>query len=142
MQDKSKDSIARIIKQQRILLELTQDELGKKVGVSHSLIGRIERGERFPSARTLRKLANVLDISEVELFIHADFLSQPVSSISSRAIDEDMQTMKLDRKVLFELSRESLKTQRTVLAILKMLKSLAEDIAAEKVDDSIQSEKK
>ena len=123
MEETSKDSISNIIKQRRILLDLSQSELAETAGVSPSLIGRIETGTRYPSARTLRKLASALGISEIELFVHAEYLSRP----SSSRIKEDTQIMQLDPKVIFELSKEPLKTQRTVLAILKMLKSLATD---------------
>lgn len=132
MQDKNKDAISKIIKQQRILLDLTQYELAKKAGVSPTLIRRIEKGERSPSARTLRKLADVLSIGEIELFIHANYLSP---TASSRTIGEDTRVIKLDPKVVFELSQEPLKIQRAVLAILKMIKCLAIDISSENVKD-------
>ena len=132
MQDTNEDSISKIIKQQRILLDLTRGELAIKAGVSPTLIGRIEKGERSPSARTLRKIANVLGISEVELFVHANYLSRP----SSSRIEEDTQIMKLDPKVVFELSKEPLKTQRAVLVILKILRSLAIDNIPENAKDN------
>lgn len=130
--DVNKDEIGRLIKQQRIFSELTRAQLGKKAGLSPSVICRVERGERFPTARTLHKLAKVLDISEVELFIRADYLSKPESN---KKIEEETQIMKLDPGVIFELSKESLKTQRTVLTLLKMLRSIATDIASEKTED-------
>ena len=86
-----------------------------------------------PSARTLQKLAKVLGISEIELYILDISLSQPSPS---QTIEEDSQIMKLDPKVVFELSKEPLKTQRAVLAISKMLKSLATDITSENAKDN------
>ena len=77
MSDVIRDEIGRIIKQQRIFLGLTRAELGKRAGLSSSVICRVERGERFPTARTLHKLAKALDISEVELLIYAGYLSKP-----------------------------------------------------------------
>ncbi len=133
LKDINKDSISKVVKQQRVLLDLTQAELAKKAGVSPTLIARLERGERYPSARTLTKLAKALDVSEIELFIHANYLSKPVST---KEMEEGTQIIKLDPKVLFELSKEPLKTQRAVLAILKMLKSLATDIASENIKDN------
>ena len=131
--DVNKDEIGRLIKQQRIFLGLTRAKLGKMAGLSSSVICRVERGERFPTARTLHKLAKVLDISEVELFIRADYLSEPESN---KKIEEDTQIMKLDPRVIFELSKESVKTQRAVLTLLKMLRSIATDIASEAAEDS------
>ena len=131
--DVNKDEIGTLIKQQRIFLGFTRAELGKKAGLSPSVICRVERGERFPTARTLHKLAKVLDISEVELFIRADYLSEPESN---KKIEEDTQIMKLDPRVIFELSKEPVKTQRAVLTLLKMLRSIATDIASEAAEDS------
>ena len=45
------------IKQQRVMIPLTLWELDELSGVSMSHLARIERGERFPSARILRKIA-------------------------------------------------------------------------------------
>jgi len=73
-------------------------------------------------------------MKEVELFIHENYLSKPVST---KEMEEVTQIIKLDPKVLFELSKEPLKTQRAVLAILKMLKSLATDIDSENDKDSL-----
>ncbi len=134
LKDINKDSISKIVKQQRVLLDLTQAELAKKAGVSPTSISRLERGERYPSARTFTKLAKALDMNEIELFIHANYLSKPVST---KEMEEVTQIIRLDPKVVFELSKEPLKTQRAVLAILKMLKSLATDIDSENDKDSL-----
>jgi len=133
MQDTNENSIGKIIKQQRILSDLSKGELAKRAGVHQTLIGRLERGERAPSARTLRKLAKVLGISEVELFMHADYLSKPASA---KKIEEDTQIMKLDPKVIFELSKETPATQRAVLTILKILRSFAAEIASKNDKDN------
>jgi transcriptional regulator with XRE-family HTH domain len=42
---------------------LTQAELGKLIGIHYNHIGRYERGQAKPSAETLYKIANVLDVS-------------------------------------------------------------------------------
>ena len=51
----------------RTVLELTQEELADKIGVSTSFIGHIERGSRKLSVETLYALCKALDTS-------ADFL--------------------------------------------------------------------
>ena len=56
---------------------------------------------------------------------------------ATKEMEEVTQIIKLDPKVVFELSKEPLKTQRAVLAILKMLKSLATDIDSENDKDSL-----
>lgn len=51
----------------RMVLELTQEGLAEKIGVSTSFIGHIERGTRKLSVETLYALCKALDTS-------ADFL--------------------------------------------------------------------
>ncbi len=55
--------IGRRIRIQRRLLNLTQGELAKAIGVSPSFIGHMERGDRQASLETLVALANELDVS-------------------------------------------------------------------------------
>lgn len=56
------------IKRRRLIVELTLSELSVMSGVSASHLGRIERGECFPSAYILRRLAKPLGFEERELF--------------------------------------------------------------------------
>ena len=51
-----RNGLSEVLRQQRVMMSLTLAELAERSGVSSSHLGRIERGERFPSARTLRKL--------------------------------------------------------------------------------------
>jgi len=54
---------------------LTLGELGKASGVASSHLGRVERGEREPSAAVLRQLAEPLGCTEVELLKLGGYLS-------------------------------------------------------------------
>ena len=49
-------------------------KLGKLSGLHHAHIARIERGERFPTGSTLKKLAEPLGFSELELCKLAGFI--------------------------------------------------------------------
>ncbi|WP_062350129.1 helix-turn-helix domain-containing protein [Bacillus kwashiorkori] len=51
----------------RKLKGYTQSELAKEVGVTISIIGEIERGNRIPSDRILTDIATVLQIKKEEL---------------------------------------------------------------------------
>lgn len=57
--------------QKRVEKELTQIELGKLVNVSNRTISEIERGNRNPSGKLARKIANVLQF-DMELFFNDD----------------------------------------------------------------------
>ncbi len=113
-------NLGRIIKQQRVLSGLTLRQLSEMSGVSSSHLDRIERGERFPSAHTLRKIARPLGFSEGELFTYAGYLPSQPPSIVERASERQ-----LDPYVTKLLSQEPVEIQRAVVAILTILKSIA-----------------
>ncbi|MCK9254699.1 MAG: helix-turn-helix transcriptional regulator [Bacteroidales bacterium] len=56
------------IKEERKRLNLTQDELAKKVGVSRQSINAIETGKYNPSVILALKLSEMFDKSVNELF--------------------------------------------------------------------------
>ena len=116
----NRSELPRIIKQQRIMRELTLQKLSAMSGVSQSYLGRIERGERFPSAHVLRKIAKPLGFGEGELFTLAGYLAPQPSTQAERPT-----ARQLDPYVATVLSQEPLEVQRTVLAILSILKSMA-----------------
>jgi len=76
----NRHGLGSMVKQRRMMLQLSLQKLAAKSSVSASHLGRIERGERFPSANILRKIAKALDFEEVELFSQADFLSPKATS--------------------------------------------------------------
>lgn len=60
MQDKT---IGASIRKYRREKSLTIEKLAEKVGVTPKFLGDIERGKKFPSIKTLIKIANSLDVS-------------------------------------------------------------------------------
>ena len=107
------------------MIPLTLQEFAHAAGVSASHLGRIERGERFPSARVLRRLAKPLEFDEGELFTLANYLSpQPSSTVGS-----ETHIGRLDPYVASVLSQESVDVQRTIIGILSILKSIASSMA-------------
>lgn len=73
------NNLGSILKARRKEKELTLVDLGTLSGLHPSHIARIERGERFPMGRNLRKLAEPLGFSELELCKLAGFLSRDSS---------------------------------------------------------------
>jgi transcriptional regulator with XRE-family HTH domain len=117
------NNLGKIIKQQRLMAELTLQKLSLMSGVSASELGRVERGERFPSTTILRKIAKPLGLGESELFIIAGYLSpQPSNTV------ESFSNRRLDPYVANLLSQEPLEVQRIVIAILSILKSMTKGI--------------
>lgn len=95
-------------------------QLSDKSGVSSSHLGRIERGERFPSARILQKIAKPLGFNEGELLISAGYLSPQ----SATAAGSETPTGRLDPYVASVLASEPVAVQHTVIGILSILKSI------------------
>ena len=120
---KSKEgTLGELIRRQRLMMSLTLGELTERSGVSSSHLGRIERGERFPSARVLRKIARPLGFREDELFSLAEYLPSPAT------VSEEGPTYlggRLDPYVAKLLSQEPIEVQRAVIGILNIMKSLA-----------------
>jgi transcriptional regulator with XRE-family HTH domain len=104
-----RDNLGEVIRQQRLMMALTLQELATKSGVSSSHLGRIERGERYPSARTLQKIAKPLGFEE---------------TLPSNGV-------RVDPYVAAVLSQEPVNVQRAVVGILTILKSIAEGVTKE-----------
>lgn len=106
--------LGELLRRQRISLSLTKQELAARSEVSQTYLGKIERGERFPSARILRKIAGPLGLDEHHLFVLAGYMSP------------DKEGKGLDPYVAGVLSQEPVNVQRAVVAILTILKILRE----------------
>jgi len=117
------NNLGKIIKQQRVAVELTLKELSAVSGISSSYLGRVERGERFPSARILRKIAKPLGFEEGELFSLAGYLSPQTPSMAEA--NPDYSSGRLDPYVAKVLAQEPVDVQRAVIGILNILKSIA-----------------
>jgi len=120
---KGKD-FGRLIRQQRIMIPLTLQELAVRSGVSQSHLGRMERGERFPSARILQKIAKPLDLDVNELFILAGYISPQPDNISEA--QSDYKGGQLDPYVSWLLAQEPLEVQRAVIGILSVMKGISQ----------------
>jgi len=104
-------------------------ELAAKSAVSASHLGRIERGERFPSASILRKIAKPLGFEEEELFTLAGYLSPQPAAIAESY--REYGAGKLDPYVGRMLAQEPVEVQRAVLGILTILKAIARSFTKE-----------
>jgi transcriptional regulator with XRE-family HTH domain len=109
-----RDNLGEVIRRQRAMMALTLAELAEKSGVSASHLGRIERGERFPSARILRRIARPLGFDET--------------------LPED--GGQLDPYVATVLSQEPVSIQHAVVGIVTILKGIAESTTKPKNPDS------
>ena len=62
-----RNSIGENIRKARKAAGMTQEELGKKIGISQQAVGNYESGRRKPKIKTLLRLSNGLNVSVAEL---------------------------------------------------------------------------
>jgi transcriptional regulator with XRE-family HTH domain len=127
----NRGNLGKIIKQQRVAESLTLKDLATMAGISSSHLGRIERDERFPSARILRKIAGPLGFEEGELFTLAGYLSPQHSSMADVGVSYTIE--KVDPYVSRMLAQESIEVQRALIGILTILKSISRSLSRENV---------
>ena len=120
-------NLGEIIRQRRVTVPLTLHELSAMSNVSSSHLGRIEKGERFPSAHILRKIAQPLGFEEDELFALAGYLSPQPSSVAENPTEYT--GGQLDPYVARVLAQEPVDVQRSIIGILTILKSIAKSTA-------------
>jgi transcriptional regulator with XRE-family HTH domain len=66
-------TLGAVLRHRRRQLEITQQDVARRVGVRANYIGYLERNMRRPSTAVLGRLAKVLDLDREELF----FLAHP-----------------------------------------------------------------
>jgi transcriptional regulator with XRE-family HTH domain len=65
------------IRERRRQLDLTQEDVARRIGTSVPYIGHLEAGKRHPSEKVVLKLAKVLGLDARELF----FLANPETKV-------------------------------------------------------------
>jgi transcriptional regulator with XRE-family HTH domain len=78
-------SFGQVIRDRRRQLDLTQEEVARRISTSTPYIGHLESGKRHPSEKVVTKLADVLGLDRRETFFLANpgakaLLSQQVQS--------------------------------------------------------------
>ena len=129
MGEVKKNNLGEILRQQRMTVPLTLQQLAGVTGVSASHLGRIERSERFPSASILRRIAKPIGFEESELFTLAGYLSPQTISLAEAS--QGYSGEQLDPYVARVLAEEPVEVQRTVVVILSILKSISTGTSAE-----------
>ena len=86
-------SFGQIIRDRRRQLDLTQEEVAKRIKTSTPYVGHLESSKRHPSDKILTRLAEVLGLDRRELFFLAnpraqELLSPQVESAPETAWDD------------------------------------------------------
>ena len=127
--NKNGANLGRILKHRRLMIPLPLREVADISGISASYLARIERGERFPSASVLRKIAKPLGFEESELFSLAGYLSLPLPGTEETTAVHSIR--QLDPYVRNALSQEPVEVQRSAIGILSILKNIAKAMKQE-----------
>jgi len=69
------------IYKQRLKKGLSQVELARRIGVSHSMISHYEKGDKSPQIITLEKIAAVLDVDFNYLFYNNDMTEPEILTL-------------------------------------------------------------
>jgi transcriptional regulator with XRE-family HTH domain len=121
MNSQTEHRVGMLIHNKRVSIPMTMRELSAKSGVSQSHIGRIERGERFPSAHVLQRFAEPLGFEEEELFTLAGFFSDR----SNEDIFAVSNKLAIDPLVANMLAHEPVELQRAIMDVFNLLKIVA-----------------
>ncbi|MGG4105125.1 helix-turn-helix transcriptional regulator [Paenibacillus lautus] len=78
---------------------LSQEQLAEMVGTKHTDIGKLERGERNVTLKTLDKISNTLEIEMYQLFQYEieskfsrkEFLKNEISNIVAELSESDLE---------------------------------------------------
>jgi len=127
----SSKNLGRMLKQRRVMIPMTLTNLAGLSGISPSHLGRVERGERFPSASILQKIAKPLGFEESELFSLAGYLSSLAASREDGNASHG--SSQLDPCVSKFLSQEPVEVQHTVIGILSILKNIAKALGEDQI---------
>jgi transcriptional regulator with XRE-family HTH domain len=95
-------TFGQVIRERRRQLDLTQEEVAKRIKTSTPYVGHLESAKRHPSDKIVTRLAEVLGLDRRELFFLANpraqaLLNPPVEAESSSAWEDFRKNEQLRR---------------------------------------------
>jgi transcriptional regulator with XRE-family HTH domain len=124
------NQFGKLIRERRRLLNLTQEELARRIRVSMPFVGHLETGHRRPSEKTIAKLAKLLGLNQRVLFL----LANPGTRDFLRALP-DASTGSAWYQ--FKRNRQLHRAHKITLADMSMLERAALLGEAESLEDFI-----
>lgn len=104
-------SVGARIRHLRQQLGLTQEQLGERAELHYSYIGQVERGDKMPSLRSLKKLAAALNVDVNYFFeeeapytaaLPTNFWQKELLSLTNNRPPEDIHLLIEMAKVIFQ----------------------------------------
>ncbi|KKM12209.1 hypothetical protein SY88_04785 [Clostridiales bacterium PH28_bin88] len=104
---RDEEQIGKRIKAMRLRLGLTQEQLGERADLHYSYVGQVERGDKLPSLKSLKKLARALNTNvEVLLEEGEDYLSTSSAELLIRELSSMLEGRPLeDIRLVLEMTR-------------------------------------
>ena len=79
-------TLGKKIKERRLSLGLTQEQLAERIGVGCKHLSRIELGQHNPSYTMMLKLSSVLDLDLYNLTKEANYIPQSISKSTIQSL--------------------------------------------------------
>src|SRR5690554_2729963 len=121
------ETVGAFIRQERKKQSLTQKDLGEAVGVSDKAVSKWERGLSFPDITLLSALADVLDVSIVELIQGERFQEDKVDVNSIKEVVN--MTVSYSDKSYQEKSRKIITIIMLLVAVISSVTCLIVNLA-------------
>ena len=115
--------IGNIIKKNRNIKNMTQEELSRRINITQAYLSRIERGERFPSLNLCSKIARELGIEEDEFL--KKIYENRVRDITRYLYPESKASLSIEERTLIEHFKGMNKEAQDRL--LELLAAMSED---------------
>lgn len=104
--------VGKMVRETRKSLGLSQEQLAEKVGTKHTDIGKLERGERNVTLKTLEKVANTLGIEVYQLFEYEiqsklsqkEFLLSKISNTIAELPESDLEKILAILNIVYKKS--------------------------------------
>jgi transcriptional regulator with XRE-family HTH domain len=96
------NAFAERVRSRRRALDVTQEEIARRIGTTTPYVGHLEAGKRHPSEKVVVKLADALGIDRAELFLLANpqagaIIAPPVQSSEDSPWEEFHKDKRLHR---------------------------------------------
>ncbi|WP_459195802.1 helix-turn-helix domain-containing protein [Wukongibacter baidiensis] len=99
--------------------KLTQNDVANKLGISQSAYNHYEKGIRIPDAITLKKLADILDVSTDYLLGRTNI--KEISLIEGNIVPEELKAIGVDYMKVDKTAKEQGFTPEDIQEILETM---------------------
>ena len=120
-------NFGQIIRDRRRHLDLTQEEVARRIKTSTSYLGHLESGKRHPSDKIVTRLSEVLGLDRVELFFLANprarVLLSPEQETDTKSAREDLRKDEKLRRIR-KITQDEMEMLTRVALLGKKVKTM------------------